>query len=202
VSTTAVIAKSPLPGHVKTRLCPPLTFEQAACVAEAALCDTLCAVADVPGRHVVALDGEPGGWLPDGFEVTSQGTGGLGDRLAFVFRTIGVPAVVIAMDTPQVTPDLLARAHELLTSHDIVLAPTLDGGYWLIGMSMLRPEVFDNVVMSSASTYSLQVAQANRLRLTIAELPMLRDVDDWDDAVAVAAEIPDRQFGAAVAALR
>ncbi len=202
MSTTAVIAKSPRPGYVKTRLCPPLTFQQAAGVAEAALRDTLGAVAGVPGRHVVALDGEPGDWLLPDFEVTSQGTGDLGDRLAFVFRTVGVPSVVIAMDTPQVTPELLVEAHTLLTTHDVVLAPTSDGGYWLIGMSSLHADVFDGVVMSSPATYDMQLGRAHQLGLTIALLPMLRDVDDWDDALAVADEIPHRLFGAAVAALR
>ena len=63
-----VMAKSPVPGRVKTRLCPPCTPAEAAALAEAALADTLEAVAACgASRRVLALDGAPGPWLPPGF---------------------------------------------------------------------------------------------------------------------------------------
>ncbi|MEO5678521.1 MAG: glycosyltransferase, partial [Acidimicrobiales bacterium] len=72
-----VLAKEPVAGRVKTRLCPPLTPAEAAAVAEAALADTLAAVARCGAdRLVVALDGAPGPWLPAGFEVIPQRGGG------------------------------------------------------------------------------------------------------------------------------
>jgi uncharacterized protein len=202
VTAVVVIAKSPEPGKVKTRLCPPLTAEQAATVAEAALRDTLVAVAASATRCVVALEGEAGPWLPDEFEVVPQGHGSLGERLAFVFAQVGAPAVVIAMDTPQVTSGLLREACDRVTTHDVVLGPTDDGGYWLVGTSAPQPALFDGVPMSVPSTYTDQLAQIAALGLTVAELPQLRDVDDWDDALAVAAGIPHHHFGRAVAALR
>ena len=68
-----VMAKSPVPGRVKTRLCPPCTPAEAAALAEAALADTLEAVAACgAGRRILALDGAPGPWLPAGFEVVAQ----------------------------------------------------------------------------------------------------------------------------------
>src|SRR5215475_12006380 len=68
-----VIAKEPVPGRVKTRLTPPFTPAEAALLAEAALADTLAAVAAAPvSRHVLALDGVPGDWLPAGFDVIPQ----------------------------------------------------------------------------------------------------------------------------------
>ena len=73
-----VMAKAPVPGRVKTRLCPPCTWDQAAAIAEAALADTLAAVVACRAtRKVVALDGEPGPWLPPGVEVISQRGHGL-----------------------------------------------------------------------------------------------------------------------------
>ncbi len=97
-----VIAKEPVAGRSKTRLCPPLEPEQAAALAAAALADTLAAVAQTPARaRILALDGNPGEWLPDGFEIVSQGGGGLDARLATAFETSAGPALLVGMDTPQ-----------------------------------------------------------------------------------------------------
>ena len=72
-TTLLVIAKQPLPGRVKTRLVPPCTHEQAAALAEAALADTLRTVLMAPAaRRVLVLDGEPGPWLPPGFDIVPR----------------------------------------------------------------------------------------------------------------------------------
>src|SRR3954453_7863998 len=85
--TLIVIAKAPVPGRVKTRLCPPCTPAQAAALAEASLRDTLAAVLRTRAqRRVVALDGAPGPGLPDGFEVIAQRGGGGAERLTSVFE--------------------------------------------------------------------------------------------------------------------
>ena len=100
-----VIAKAPVPGRSKTRLCPPCTPEQAARVAEAALGDTLAAVLATPGiRPVLALDGAPGPWLPPGFDVVPQRGVGLDERLACAFEDAGGASFLVGMDTPQLTP--------------------------------------------------------------------------------------------------
>src|SRR5713101_2273112 len=100
--TIVVLAKSPVPGRVKTRLCPPCTHHEAAALATAALEDTLDAVdATRAARRVVALDGPPGPWLREAFEVVAQAPGALGARLAAATTTVGGPVLVIGMDTPQ-----------------------------------------------------------------------------------------------------
>ena len=82
-TTLLVIAKQPVPGRVKTRLVPPCSHEQAASLAEAALADTLRAVLATPARRrVLVLDGEPGPWLPAGFDIAAQCEGPLDERLA------------------------------------------------------------------------------------------------------------------------
>jgi glycosyltransferase A (GT-A) superfamily protein (DUF2064 family) len=107
-TTLLVIAKPPLPGRVKTRLVPPCTPRQAAALAEAALADTLQAALAVPARRrVLVLDGEPGPWLPPGFDIIPQCGGGLDERLAGAFAAAHGPALLIGMDTPQLTPRLL-----------------------------------------------------------------------------------------------
>ena len=93
--TVLVIAKQPVPGRVKTRLVPPCTHEQAAALAEAALTDTLHTVLTVPASHrVLVLDGEPGPWLPPGFDVVPQCGGLLDERLAAAFAAVRGPALL------------------------------------------------------------------------------------------------------------
>jgi uncharacterized protein len=196
-----VIAKAPAPGRSKTRLCPPCTLEQAAALAAAALEDTLAAVAAAPARRrIVALEGDPDGWLPPGFEIQPQGGGGLAERLGRALVGAGGPALVVGMDTPQLSPSLLRLAAARLAEPgvDAVLGPALDGGYWTIGLRRPDPAVFDNVPMSSDRTYAAQRSRLAQLGLRTAELPPLRDVDTIDDAVAVAGERPATRFAQAL----
>ena len=88
-----VLAKSPEPGRVKTRLTPPLSPVQAAAVARAALQDTLRAVLLAGGRTppLLALAGPPGTWLPGGFEVVRQQGDGLDERIAAALAAAGGP---------------------------------------------------------------------------------------------------------------
>ena len=98
MTTLIVIAKEPVPGRAKTRLCPPCTPDEAAALAEAALRDTFTAVAAAPApRRVVVLDGRPGPWLPEGFEVIPQRAGGLAERLAGAFDDVGAPATAASV---------------------------------------------------------------------------------------------------------
>lgn len=198
-----VIAKSPEPGRSKTRLCPPFTPEQAAILAEAALRDTLAAVAAAPARRrVLALDGKPGPWLPRGFAVVEQRGDGLGERLGHALEEAGGPGLVVGMDTPQLSPALLARAARALRRPraDAVLGPALDGGYWTIGLREPDPAVFEGVPMSSDRTCEAQRRRLAELGLRVAALPRMRDVDTIDDAHAVARACPGSAFAAAVAA--
>ena len=113
--TILVIAKAPVPGRVKTRLCPPCTPEQAAELAQAALRTRWTPPRRAArGRRVLVLDGAPGAWLPGGFEVVAQRGDGLAERLADAFEDAGEPALLVGMDTPQVTPALLDAALEAL----------------------------------------------------------------------------------------
>jgi uncharacterized protein len=199
VVTVIVLAKAPVPGRVKTRLCPPCDPEQAAALAEAALVDTLRAVAATRcERRVLVLDGAPGPWLPAGFEVLPQRGNGLDERLAHTFTDTGTGGVLIGMDTPQVTPARLTAALRALDapSVDAVVGSSVDGGWWALGLRTPDPAVFLSVPMSTPHTGDAQRARLHELRLRTAALPTLRDVDDFDDALAVARTAPDSRFAA------
>ena len=196
-----VIAKSPLAGRVKTRLCPPCTPQQAADIAAAALMDTLDAAArSRPPRLVLVLDGPAGAWVHPGAEVLPQRGGGLDERIANAFEDIGCPALLIGMDTPQVTPAALAESAALLMADDVdaVLGRAEDGGFWAVGLRCADRRAFVGVPMSEAFTGRAQEGRLARLGLRVAPLPVLRDVDDAHDAVAVAAAAPGGRFASAV----
>jgi glycosyltransferase A (GT-A) superfamily protein (DUF2064 family) len=185
VTTLLVIAKEPLPGRVKTRLTPPFTPRQAARLAEAALADTLHAVAAAPAtRRVLVLDGAPGPWLPAGFEVQPQCAGGLDERLADAFAHCSGPALLIGMDTPQVTPELLTVD---FAGCDAYLGPAEDGGFWALGLAEPDPALLRGVPMSTPVTGAAQRERLLAAGLRVRELPRLRDVDTAADAHAVAA---------------
>ncbi|MFC4588401.1 TIGR04282 family arsenosugar biosynthesis glycosyltransferase [Sphaerisporangium corydalis] len=202
-----VIAKEPLPGRVKTRLCPPCTGEQAARLAAAALEDTLRTVAATRAPYrVLALQGLPGPWLPPGFTVIPQRGRGLDERLAAAFtdahRLHPVPTVLVGMDTPQLTPSLLHAASDALTWHDAVYGPAEDGGFWLLGLRRPDPALLLGVPMSQPGTGAAQLGRLRQAGLTTAFLPELRDVDTFADACHVAARAPATRFAATLAAVR
>ncbi|MGW3956489.1 TIGR04282 family arsenosugar biosynthesis glycosyltransferase [Streptomyces sp. NPDC004752] len=199
MTTLLVIAKEPRPGRVKTRLTPPFTPQQAAQLAEAALADTLAAVADTPAaRRVLVLDGAPGRWLPPGFDVVPQGDGGLDQRLADAFAGCTGPALLIGMDTPQVTPALLTVD---FGDCDAYFGPAEDGGFWALGLAMPAPDLLRGVPMSTAETGAVQRARLVAAGLRVCDLPRLRDVDTAADARAVAAQAPHGRFAARLAQL-
>ncbi|MEV0632239.1 TIGR04282 family arsenosugar biosynthesis glycosyltransferase [Nonomuraea wenchangensis] len=198
-----VIAKEPVPGRVKTRLTPPFSPEQAAVLAEAALRDSLRAVAATPaGQRVLALDGLPGSWLPPGVVVIPQRGAGLDERLAAAFsdahRLRPGPVVLIGMDTPQITPALLDEAGAALTEHDAVYGPAADGGFWLLGLRRPDPALLLGVPMSRPDTGKLQLDRLERAGLSVRVLPELTDVDTAADAATVAGQAPGSCFAAAL----
>lgn len=188
--TVLVIAKEPVPGRVKTRLTPPFTPEQAARLAGAALADTLETVRALPvTRRVVMLDGEPGPWLPGGFEVLPQGQGGLDARIAHSFAQCAGPALLIGMDTPQLQASQLAGvlAADAWDIADAWYGPARDGGFWALAFREPRPELVRGVPMSRPDTGALQRRRLVEAGLRVADLPPLTDVDTAADAAHVAA---------------
>ncbi|MFF9090642.1 DUF2064 domain-containing protein [Streptomyces sp. NPDC014991] len=197
MTTLLVIAKEPRPGRVKTRLTPPFTPREAAALAEACLADTLDVVAATPAaRRVLVLDGAPGPWLPPGFEVVPQCAGGLDERLADAFAGCPGPALLIGMDTPQVTPGLLTVD---FAGCDAYFGPSADGGFWALGLAEPDPGLLRGVPMSTPVTGEVQRARLVDAGLRVRELPLLRDVDTAADARAVAALVPHGRFAAHLA---
>ena len=197
-----VIAKDPVPGAVKTRLTPPCSPAQAAVLAQAALLDTLDVIERTPAdRKVLVLDGCADRWRRDGIEVIAQRGDGLGERLAAAFEDVPSPALLVGMDTPQLTPELLLDGIRALERADVdaVLGRALDGGYWSVGLQRATDPVFTGVLMSRGDTWRTQRRRMLELGLRVHEQPALRDVDTIEDARAVARQAPGSRFAGALA---
>ncbi|GDY33491.1 TIGR04282 family arsenosugar biosynthesis glycosyltransferase [Gandjariella thermophila] len=214
-----VVAKAPVPGLAKTRLCPPASPEQAAEVAAAALLDTLDAVLAVPSAvPVVALTGDlPGAAqfaelrpLLARTRMIPQRGADFAARLAAAHADAaalcpGLPVLQIGMDTPQVTPGLLAAAGTRLRTDaaDAVLGPAEDGGWWALGLRDPRAaEALREVPMSTAETGARTLDALRGRGLHVGTLPTLSDVDTVGDALRVADLVPESRFARAVGPLR
>jgi glycosyltransferase A (GT-A) superfamily protein (DUF2064 family) len=207
VNHVLVMAKSPVAGRVKTRLCPPCTPQEAADIAEAALADTLEAVAGCgASRRIVALAGDPGPWLPPGFAVIPQRGAGLAARLANAWADAGGPGIQIGMDTPQVTGGDLDDLLALVAPGQSVLGRACDGGWWVIGLPPMDQQidpaaVFTGIPMSTPVTGERQETRLRALGLTVHPAPVRRDIDTAEDLAAVAAEAPRTRTAMLAAAL-
>ena len=203
-----VLAKAPVPGRVKTRLCPPFSAVQAAHLAEAALRDTLAAVTATPAvARTVVLDGAPGAWLPPSFGLLPQRGDGLDERLAAAYddgwASCRAPLLLVGMDTPQLTPALLAGAAERLLTDgtDAVLGLAADGGWWAMGLRHPDASLLLGVPMSTDRTGAAQQARLVDAGLRVTALPALVDVDTAQDAYTVAAQCPGSRFSAVLHAM-
>jgi len=201
--TVLVLAKTPRPGHSKTRLIPGFGADGAAALAAAALADTLDVVrrADVAHR-VLVLDGSPESLPCSGFRVIRQGHGTHAERIVAAFEAAGEndgagegAAVLIGMDTPQVSPAMLEL--DLSAPADAWIGQAEDGGWWALGLRHPGRDarrMISGVPTSTACTGALQRERLIGAGLRVAELPLLRDVDEPADAVAVAAAAPSTGF--------
>lgn len=214
--TVLVVAKAPVAGQAKTRLCPPASPEGAADLAAAALLDTLDAVlATSDTVPMVALIGDLGA-AARGDELTRvlrrctvlpQRGDDFAQRLANAHadtaRAVpGQPVVQIGMDTPQVTPVLLAAVAAGLAGCDAVLGPATDGGWWALGLREPRhAEVLSGVGMSRPDTAEQTLRALESAGLRTGTSGTLSDVDSIQDAEQVSAVVPESRFSAALEAI-
>jgi glycosyltransferase A (GT-A) superfamily protein (DUF2064 family) len=200
MTTVVVIAKETIPGKVKTRLHPPLSLEQAADVAAAAVQDTLDVARRLPAtRRVLLFDGNRRPVGSEDFDVIPQIGGDLDARLGALFDEVDGKTVLIGMDTPQVTTDSLAPVFTEWTDDvDAWFGPANDGGFWALGLARPTGDLLRGVPMSRDDTGAHQLRRLADASLTVRMLPELVDVDTIDDARLVAAAAPGSRFASAL----
>ena len=176
-----VTAKAPRPGHVKTRMCPPLGLRTAAHLSEAFLIDALAgarAVDPHAGLLAPAADVEDLTALFPEVTVVGQQGSGLADALE---QAVAAGATVVSGDAPTYPAELIRRG--LASTADLVLGPSLDGGYCLIGMRRFHPAPFRGIAWSTSTVLEQTVAAARVAGLTVELLDPAADIDTVDDLI-------------------
>jgi uncharacterized protein len=188
----AVMTKAPRAGQVKTRLVPPLPPEEAAQLNVCFLRDTAAAIAKACGTTARGVGvytpiGAEGAYidiLPSDFELLPQRGDGFGERLAFATADLfqcGFGSVcLIDSDSPTVSAAVYADAVEILSKAGdrVVLGPSDDGGYYLIGLKQTRRELFERIDWSTERVLDQTKTRARELNLDVSLLPTGYDVDD------------------------
>ena len=185
-----VMAKAPRPGKVKTRLSPPLTLEQTAALNVRFLRDTTENLAVIPGGAGLISYTPAGdealfaGLLPETFALVLQRGDGFDERLlaaAEDILAIGYGAVcLIDSDSPTVPASAYKKAVEALTAPGdrVVLGPSGDGGYYLIGLKQPHKEPFERISWSTGSVLGETMTRCRQAELDVVLLPTWYDVDD------------------------
>jgi rSAM/selenodomain-associated transferase 1 len=132
---------------------------------------------------------------PPEFEARDQAGADLGERLAGAFDALlaaeGDRAVVMGSDCPGLEAAHLAQAFDALESHDVAIGPTRDGGYYLIGLARRAPALFEGIAWGTDEVHEQTTARARAADLSIAELPVLDDLDTPADLVRFVASGAD-----------
>jgi rSAM/selenodomain-associated transferase 1 len=188
----AIMAKVPRPGAVKTRLCPPLLAAEAAALYRCFLLDKIATVGALADADpVIAYTPEDAqaevSSLAPGFALVAQRGSDLGARLYATLGSLldaGHPAAIaVDSDTPTLPLDFLQQAVDLLSRRgpDVVLGPTEDGGYYLIGVRAAHRELFEHVPWSTSVVLEVTLRRAGNAGLETASLPTWFDVDTAED---------------------
>jgi rSAM/selenodomain-associated transferase 1 len=186
VNAIVLFVKAPVPGRVKTRLCPPLSHEQAATLYRAFARD---AVAAARGCGVAALSvayaPHPSmpdlSWLDDAPAWFKQARGALGKRLSAAFdrafRAGASKVVIIGSDCPELEPRLLREAFARLGDSQAVLGPARDGGYYLIGLTSPEPSLFVGIEWSGPDVLAGTVGRLRARGMRFKLLAPRADID-------------------------
>jgi rSAM/selenodomain-associated transferase 1 len=194
----AIMAKAPIPGLTKTRLIPTIGAHAAAVLqerlTERAVATSLAA--DV-GPVTVWCAPDPGHVafreLVTRYKIAlrRQPDGNLGARMLAAMAANTGPTLVIGTDCPALTPAHLQAAAAALHNADVALIPVEDGGYVLIGARVAWPELFSDMIWSTATVLAETKARISRLKLKAVELAPLWDIDTEEDFARFEREYPE-----------
>jgi rSAM/selenodomain-associated transferase 1 len=184
----AIMAKTPMAGEVKTRLCPPLSPDEASELYQCFLLDKIAQLRAIASASPVIAFTPQGGRdvferMAPGFELIAQRGPDLGSRLLNILSALlgdgYQAALAIDSDTPTLPSEFLIQAIDVVSDPaiDVVLGPTDDGGYYLIGMSRPWPALFENMPWSTADVLPETIRRAEAAGLRVACLPPWFDVD-------------------------
>jgi uncharacterized protein len=195
-----VFCREPVAHQAKTRLIGAITPAAAAALSDAFIRDALAkAVAVRPSSIVIAASASGGGNHSKyfrriarrfGAELFDQGEGSLGKRMARALQPFSSDgALLIGTDTPSLPAALLGSSLDTLRRSRIVIAPSLDGGYYALGVRGPMPPIFTGIRWGSASVFDSTVKRLKRASIHYALAPAWYDVDRWPDVLLLAAHL-------------
>lgn len=196
--TLVVMAKAPKPGLVKTRLTESLPSLAVTALYRCLLEDTLALAKSLSGVEVAVMCPEPdqeelAQLFDNAVEVVAQKGDGLAAGLTSVFRhfTAAGEQHVIAFnsDSPHLAPSVLHSAFEILDTHDVVVGPTDDGGYYLVGAKASHPALFEGDGMGTKSALDRLLTRTKVLRLSTGFTEPFYDIDVPSDLILLAREL-------------
>jgi rSAM/selenodomain-associated transferase 1 len=188
-----IFTRYPEPGKTKTRLIPALGDIGAANLQKQMTEHTILQVRELQKTSAITVEVRfTGGnlelmqnWLGVDFWYQTQGEGDLGQKmmrsLTDTFSSYAEQSVIIGTDCPGLNTQILALAFKKLQFCDLVLGPALDGGYYLIGLRQVMPELFSQIAWGTSQVLSQTQAVAQKLNLETAYLPWLADIDRPED---------------------
>jgi rSAM/selenodomain-associated transferase 1 len=179
-----ILAKKPELGKCKTRLAQGVGEALAHVVYQKLLSNTLSIAQNPAWETHVFWKGEGAYPLSAEFKVKEQVHGDLGLKMHRAFDTTlseSDAAVMIGTDCPDLTSDLLQQAFKTLENNDLVLGPSEDGGYYLIGMKRSMPFLFNEMEWSTAEVLENTLQRANKNTLKVVQLRSLNDIDTESD---------------------
>ncbi len=189
-----LMAKFPLKGHVKTRLASEAGEEKALAIYRQLLGNAVDITLNQGNKtfHRVVFIDPPDKTasfekLYPGFDDYFAQTGDdLGARMMSALQALlanhgNTRAMLIGVDIPDINTEIINNANSFLLKNDLVLGPTLDGGYYLIGLSRPIPELFDNIRWGGDTVYKDTMKIARDLGLKVGILEELRDLDQFSD---------------------
>ncbi len=186
-----VFLKNPIPGKVKTRLARTVGDEEAVRIYRFLVERALRATAEAPvdRRWLFYAEGIPVNGATSGggsMEQYHQCAGDLGQRMADAFGKAfaagATRVVIIGSDCPELSSAHLRAAFDALGQSDLVIGPTLDGGYYLLGLNRFENALFEHIAWSTSEVFAQTLAVARQKGLTYCQLPTLADIDteaDW-----------------------
>ena len=193
-----IMAKAPRPGAVKTRLAPSLSPEAVTDFYRCLLQDTLALARSLGDVEVAIMcpDSDVNGLAQlagSDVSVVAQRGDGLAAGLTSVFAHFieGPQRRIIAFnsDSPHLPRSVLEDAFEMLAAHDVVVGPTHDGGYYLVGAKASHPTLFAGDGMGTSSAMERLLSRARALELSVGFADPFYDIDVADDLTRLAAEL-------------
>jgi rSAM/selenodomain-associated transferase 1 len=196
--TLVIMAKAPKPGMVKTRLTPTLPTSAVTALYRCLLEDTMALAKSLTSVDVAVMcpesdQDELTKFLGDTVQVVAQNGAGLAAGLNSVFRhfTAAGPQHVIAFnsDSPHLAPSVLNSAFAILATHDVVVGPTYDGGYYLVGAKTAYPSLFEGDGMGTKSALDRLLTRTKLLELSTGFTEPFYDIDVADDLLQLREEL-------------